>query len=84
MAIFDGKTVTLYPSIGNWNLPCRSHYFITKNKVACAPKWTDKQIARGRSQEARAREKYYAGTHSDTSAADTPSKPRRTKKKIKE
>lgn len=49
--IFDGKTVSLSPSVGNWSLPCRSHYFITKNKVAWAPKWTDKQIARGRSKE---------------------------------
>jgi len=22
--IFDGETVSLYPSIGNWNFPCRS------------------------------------------------------------
>jgi hypothetical protein len=80
--IFDGKTVSISPSIGNWSLPCRSHYFITKNKVAWASKWTDKQIARGRSQEARAREKYFAGTHTDGSTADTPSKPRRTNKRI--
>ncbi len=25
--------VSLSPSIGNWNLPCRSHYFIRTNKV---------------------------------------------------
>jgi hypothetical protein len=25
--------VTLRPSIGSWNLPCRSHYFITANSV---------------------------------------------------
>ncbi|WP_341836843.1 DUF6527 family protein [Chitinophaga pollutisoli] len=29
--IFDGETVTLYPSIGNWRLPCTSHYFIRGN-----------------------------------------------------
>ena len=33
---FDGKTVSLYPSIGSWSLPCQSHYFITKNKVVWA------------------------------------------------
>jgi len=76
--IFDGKTVSLYPSVGNWNLACRSHYFITKNKVAWAPKWTDKQIARGRAREARAREKYYA----DTDTAHAPSISRPAKKKI--
>lgn len=25
--------VTLRPSIGNFNFPCRSHYYITKNKI---------------------------------------------------
>lgn len=36
---FDGETVSLYPSIGNWNFPCRSHYWITKNRVEWAPSW---------------------------------------------
>ena len=30
----EGKSVTLHPSIGNWSFPCRSHYFIRRNKVA--------------------------------------------------
>ena len=58
--IFDGKTVSLYPSIGNWSLPCQSHYFITKDKVVWAPKWTKRQIEKGRVREARARQRYYA------------------------
>jgi Family of unknown function (DUF6527) len=33
---FDGETVSLYPSIGNWNFGCRSHYWITKNRVEWA------------------------------------------------
>lgn len=28
----DGK-ITLSPSIGNYSLPCKSHYIITKNKA---------------------------------------------------
>ena len=54
---FDGKSVSLYPSIGNWSLPCQSHYFIRKNKVVWAAQWTKQQIARSRAQEARAKEK---------------------------
>ena len=27
---FDGKSVSLSPSIGNWNFECKSHYFIKK------------------------------------------------------
>jgi hypothetical protein len=33
--IFDG-TVSLQPSIGNWNYPCRSHYWIRKNNIVWA------------------------------------------------
>lgn len=31
--IYDGETVSLFPSIGNYAFPCRSHYYLTKNKV---------------------------------------------------
>lgn len=37
---FDGKTISLDPSIGNWNFPCKSHYWIENNKVLWAEKWT--------------------------------------------
>jgi hypothetical protein len=30
---YDGETVSLWPSIGNWNMHCRSHYVIRKNDV---------------------------------------------------
>ena len=71
--IFDGKTVSLYPSIGSWSLPCQSHYFITKNKVMWARKWTKKQIASGREQESWAKQEYYAGAQADVAAVETPS-----------
>src|SRR5882672_9962041 len=56
---FDGKAISLYPSIGNWNFECRSHYWITNNEVKWAPKWTDTQIERGRRKEALDKEVYY-------------------------
>lgn len=28
-----GHTVTLRPSIGNFEFPCKSHYFITENHI---------------------------------------------------
>src|SRR5882724_9867899 len=64
----DGKSVSLYPSIGSWNLPCKSHYWITNNKVIWAPRWSEKQIAKGRAREGRAKEEYYAqiSKHSET------------------
>mgnify|MGYP001605933424 CR=1 FL=1 len=56
---FDGETISLYPSIGNWSLPCQSHYWITNNEVKWAPKWTKKQIERGKTEDERSKEKYY-------------------------
>ena len=53
---------TLYPSIGNWQLPCRSHYFITRGKVTWADQWSDARIAAGRKAEQARRETYYAAT----------------------
>jgi hypothetical protein len=46
--IFDGKTVSLEPSIGSWSLPCPSHYFITRNRVVWAQKWSKAEIETGR------------------------------------
>jgi hypothetical protein len=36
---FDGVTVSLYPSIGNWNFKCRSHYWIIESNVRSAEAW---------------------------------------------
>jgi len=30
---FDGETVSLSPSIGNWSFKCKSHYFLRNNRV---------------------------------------------------
>lgn len=53
---FDGETVSLYPSIGNWNFSCQSHYWITRNQVTPAPRWSRMKIEAGR-EEDRARKK---------------------------
>lgn len=33
---FDGETITLSPSVGNWRLPCRSHYWVRRSRVLWA------------------------------------------------
>ncbi len=50
---------TLWPSIGNWQLPCQSHYWITEGQVIWSTKWTQKQIAAGRRAEEEGRRAYY-------------------------
>lgn len=56
---FDGETISLYPSIGNWTLECQSHYWITDNTVRWAPKWTKEEIERGRKREQLSKKAYY-------------------------
>jgi len=56
---FDGRTVSLYPSVGNWSLSCQSHYWITDGEVKWAPKWSRERIERGRKEEKRDKEAYY-------------------------
>ena len=29
---YDGETVSLHPSVGNWSLPCQSHYVIGETR----------------------------------------------------
>lgn len=40
-----GASVSLSPSIGNWNFPCRSHYLITRNHVRWAGQISQRQAA---------------------------------------
>ena len=56
---FDGKTVSLSPSVGNWALACKSHYFVTRNQVRWAGAWTDEQVQAGRRRERAASQRYY-------------------------
>lgn len=56
---FYGKAVSLYPSIGNWNFPCRSHYWITKNEIEHAGNWSEKEIVKGRKKDKKRKRKYF-------------------------
>lgn len=49
---WDGKAISVSPSVGNWSLPCRSHYFIRRNGIQWAKPWSDEKIARGRAVDA--------------------------------
>ncbi len=57
--VFDGDTVSLTPSIGNWGFPCRSHYWIKRDKIRWSGAWTDEQVVAGRKRDDRGREAYF-------------------------
>ncbi len=57
---FNGKSVTLHPSIGNWNFDCQSHYWIRNNKIEFAGSWTEKEIHLGRENDWERKEEYFS------------------------
>lgn len=76
---FDGDTISLSPSIGNWGFTCRSHYWITRNRVRWARQWTSAEIDTARHREEAHRTQYFAGatptpTPSTSATPDDPSR----------
>jgi hypothetical protein len=60
---FDGETISLDPSIGSWALPCESHYWIRRNRVFWALRWSKEKIEDARAEQRRETDEYYAGNH---------------------
>jgi hypothetical protein len=56
---FDGETVSLWPSIGNWNFPCRSHYIIRNSRILGAEPWEEKEIQGNRRTDKRREKKHF-------------------------
>lgn len=67
--IFDGDSVSLTPSIGSWQFPCRSHYWIKNNEIVWSRPWTDEEIAAGRHRDADDVRRYYAVRGAESSAS---------------
>lgn len=42
---------SLSPSIGNWQRPCKSHYWIIEGEIEWARRWTQREIEAGRATE---------------------------------
>lgn len=47
----SGDAVSLMPSIGNWSFACKSHYYIQKNQVIWAAKFSPWQIDQVRARD---------------------------------
>ena len=59
--IFNGETISIYPSIGNWDYKCKSHYFILKNRIIWANQWTKEKIQNGREFDRYQKRLFYTG-----------------------
>jgi Family of unknown function (DUF6527) len=56
---YDGRSISLSPSIGNWNFPCKSHYWIRRGKVEWATRFTDEKIQAVREKDRLAKVDHY-------------------------
>lgn len=55
----DPHGPSLRPSVGNWQKPCQSHYWIDDGGVEWSAKWTPQQIVAGRQREEQRRRRHY-------------------------
>jgi hypothetical protein len=57
---FDGKQVSLFPSVGSWSLPCQSHYWLKGGRVLWSARMSDERIRAVRRRDRAAQETYFA------------------------
>jgi hypothetical protein len=72
---FDGESITLRPSIGNWSFPCQSHYWIKRNEVQWDRQFSDEEIHAVRNLGSLDQEMYYSGRSTEqTEETEAPAK----------
>jgi hypothetical protein len=69
---FDGESVTLNPSVGNWNQECRSHYVIQRNQIIEAGPWSEARVDAERHRDKKAKAEHYGRTQADISQSSPP------------
>lgn len=71
----NARGVSLRPSIGNWNFPCRSHYWIIDSVVHWSSGMTVDQIRAGRAYNSALREQYFKAKNTEKSPSILQSSP---------
>lgn len=69
---FDGESISLDPSIGNWSFDCKSHYWIENSAVRWARRWSREQIDAGRAHDRLAKKGYFDGRRVDSNGSSRP------------
>ena len=74
--IYDGESVSLTTSIGNWQLPCRSHYIIKRGHVIEAESWSTAQVQAEYRRDKAAKARFYHDKEGENGKQDVgPSNP---------
>ncbi|EKD84348.1 MAG: hypothetical protein ACD_39C00095G0006 [uncultured bacterium] len=50
---------SLRPSVGNWQLPCKSHYWITEGSIVWAASWSAAAVSENKLLTEQRRQAYY-------------------------
>ncbi len=56
---YNGEAVSLFPSIGNWEFDCKSHYWVREGKVIWAEMWSEQRVRSGREADQVAKSHHY-------------------------
>lgn len=63
---YDGKDISVWPSVGNWGLTCRAHYVIERGQVEWAREYTDGEVTLNRRRDRAALTRMDSGRASKT------------------
>jgi hypothetical protein len=77
---FNGRAVSISPSVGNWNLQCQSHYVISNSRVQWAGRWSKEMIAAGFARDRQAKQNYYNAPVSQGQPTQHPAVPEFSRK----
>lgn len=71
---YDGESVSVRPSVGNWSQACQSHYLINRGSVQWARSFSADEISRNRARDRAALDlpNRKAGESRDVSGPDRP------------
>lgn len=69
---FNGDAISMWPSVGNWGFPCRSHYIIDRNVAVWAGDMPQEIVDRNRQRDQRGRDRYYGRMPAPASLSESP------------
>ena len=69
---FDGESISLDPSVGNWSFSCQSHYWIEGNQVIWDRPFSHQEIDSVRRRDRLAIEESHAPELADVAASSGP------------
>lgn len=59
----QGDKVSLHPSVGNWGMPCQSHYWILNNRVVWSRRYSQVEVDRVRARDRRDQVAFQGAQH---------------------